>query len=272
MLRRLPFLPLFGVVLTGFSSQISANDVTASCDENKWCLSSETLNERCLDSLVYVHATVSVLEQIGVDDAGDPVFEDTGLVYTGCTLIEPEDTANGYSICQPWDPPLHEGTFQASVFVALYTVRDGFEDFGIDLEPYYRDLAAMCADPKDHAVNDSGATPGRCAKQTTLSDPFVCAHGDKDGDEIPDDEDRCPCSDMRPTVEIGRCDSGVDNKVLRRGCTIMDRIRRLRRGSRSARDFLHKLYYLLHSLKYYGYIDRYEAYRIYRCAFRTYYC
>ncbi|HEY7491635.1 MAG TPA: LamG domain-containing protein, partial [Candidatus Tectomicrobia bacterium] len=43
---------------------------------------------------------------------------------------------------------------------------------------------------------------------------------DQDGDDTPDSEDACPSSDLRPTVSIDGCDTGVANPSLPTGCTL----------------------------------------------------
>ena len=47
---------------------------------------------------------------------------------------------------------------------------------------------------------------------------------DSDGDGVPDDLDQCEMSDLRPTVVLNGCDSGVFNALLGEpaGCTIID--------------------------------------------------
>jgi hypothetical protein len=47
---------------------------------------------------------------------------------------------------------------------------------------------------------------------------------DADGDGVPDDEDRCPDSDLELTVVVGNCNSGVEDKVLGDGCTMNELI------------------------------------------------
>jgi hypothetical protein len=43
---------------------------------------------------------------------------------------------------------------------------------------------------------------------------------DKDG--VPDGADACPGSDIRPTVVLGSCDSGVANRMFTNGCSMSD--------------------------------------------------
>lgn len=45
---------------------------------------------------------------------------------------------------------------------------------------------------------------------------------DADGDNVVDDEDCNPNSDLRPTVIIGGRDTGVPNTLTKNGCTIAD--------------------------------------------------
>lgn len=47
---------------------------------------------------------------------------------------------------------------------------------------------------------------------------------DSDGDGVPDPDDECDISDLRLTVVIDGCDSGVANHLFDDGCTMADRI------------------------------------------------
>jgi len=47
---------------------------------------------------------------------------------------------------------------------------------------------------------------------------------DADGDGVPDDQDACASSDLRPTVWVLNCDSGVQNRVGSNGCSLADRV------------------------------------------------
>jgi hypothetical protein len=62
------------------------------------------------------------------------------------------------------------------------------------------------------------AKPGHA---TTYGVVEIPASEDTDGDGVPNDKDRCPTSDLRPTVTIDGCDTGLGNRLLR-GCTAMD--------------------------------------------------
>jgi hypothetical protein len=50
-----------------------------------------------------------------------------------------------------------------------------------------------------------------------------------DHDGVPDGVDKCIGSDIRPTVIIDSCDSGVSNVVLQDGCSLSDLVSRCSR-------------------------------------------
>ncbi len=54
---------------------------------------------------------------------------------------------------------------------------------------------------------------------------------DKDG--VPDGADSCPGSDIRPTVVLGSCDSGVTNRMFTDGCSMTDVLARCAVGARN---------------------------------------
>jgi len=47
---------------------------------------------------------------------------------------------------------------------------------------------------------------------------------DSDGDGVPDPDDECDISDLRSTIVIAGCDTGVVNQLFDDGCTMADRI------------------------------------------------
>ena len=62
------------------------------------------------------------------------------------------------------------------------------------------------------------AKPGHA---TTYGVVEIPASDDTDGDGVPNEQDRCPASDLRPTVTIDGCDTGLGNRLVQ-GCTAMD--------------------------------------------------
>jgi len=52
-----------------------------------------------------------------------------------------------------------------------------------------------------------------------------------DGDGVPDGVDACPGSDIKPTVVIGSCNSGVANRMFTNGCSMSDVLARCKDAS-----------------------------------------
>ncbi len=61
---------------------------------------------------------------------------------------------------------------------------------------------------------------------------------DSDCDGMPDSDDKCDKSDLRLTVVIDGCDSGVANHLFDDGCTMADRIAECAEGARSHGAFV----------------------------------
>ncbi|MEM7233040.1 MAG: hypothetical protein AAF517_12725 [Planctomycetota bacterium] len=92
--------------------------------------------------------------------------------------------------------------------------------------------------------------------------------GDQDGDGIPDADDRCDNSDLRDKVWVGDCNTGVDNFVLPRGCSVNDRLARFAERSDSGRDFFRRTLRFCRNMVRRGLLSRYEAFKILRCVYR----
>jgi hypothetical protein len=62
------------------------------------------------------------------------------------------------------------------------------------------------------------------AANPTVAQIISAGPCDADGDGVPDLQDLCPASDLRPTVWVLSCDSGVPNRVSLDGCSVADRV------------------------------------------------
>lgn len=89
---------------------------------------------------------------------------------------------------------------------------------------------------------------------------------DTDGDGIPDGEDACINSDLRPTVVIDDCDSEVGNVLLDGGCSISDRIMACAEGVPNHGQFVRCVAHLGNELVAAGIISGVEKGQIQHCA------
>lgn len=91
---------------------------------------------------------------------------------------------------------------------------------------------------------------------------------DTDGDGVSDDLDQCPSSDIRPTVIIATCDSGIANMLFSEpaGCTITDEIMKLADGAKSHGQFVSKVDKFLLELQKAGILEPNEKNAIRDCA------
>ncbi len=93
----------------------------------------------------------------------------------------------------------------------------------------------------------------------------VCQE-DFDGDDLIDDCDLCPESQMATTITFGLCDSGVSNIVFHDGCTMADRIAECAQGVSTHGEFVSCVAQLTNDWKQDGLISGREKGRIQRCA------
>jgi hypothetical protein len=89
---------------------------------------------------------------------------------------------------------------------------------------------------------------------------------DDDNDGILDVNDACPTSDMRTTVHIGACDSGVANTLLAGGCTIADKIAEMALGASNHGQFVSSVSQFTNDLKKAGTISGADKGAIQSCA------
>jgi hypothetical protein len=94
-------------------------------------------------------------------------------------------------------------------------------------------------------IGDSGSYPGLSPEAVgesnidnlSLIDPTEDVL-DTDGDGIPDDMDSCPESDLKETIIINCCDSGVINELFDDGCTMSDLIAECAEGAKNHGKFV----------------------------------
>jgi hypothetical protein len=91
---------------------------------------------------------------------------------------------------------------------------------------------------------------------------------DEDGDGVTNESDACLGSDLRPTVIVGECDSGVENRSLGDGCTISDSIGLCAASAENHGGFVSCVSRLGHELKSSGAVDSNEKGAIQSCAAR----
>ncbi len=89
---------------------------------------------------------------------------------------------------------------------------------------------------------------------------------DADLDGVPDDTDCEPNSDLRATVIIGSCNSGVPNTLFLSGCTISDYINHIAAGAKVYGSFVSGVASLADQLKKAGLITGKQAGAIISCA------
>lgn len=102
-----------------------------------------------------------------------------------------------------------------------------------------------------------------------LDDVVLTVEEDGDQDGVPDCSDDCPNSDLRATVVIQDCDSGVTNTLLEFGCTVSDQIELCVGESGNHGEFVSCVGGLTNSLKTDGILDSREKGAIQRCAARS---
>lgn len=92
---------------------------------------------------------------------------------------------------------------------------------------------------------------------------------DRDGDGIPDDQDQCPDSDLRSTVFVEDCDSGVANQLFANGCTISDLIGEGSLEVRNHGEFVSQVANTLNELKRASLISGADKGAIQNCAAKS---
>ena len=89
---------------------------------------------------------------------------------------------------------------------------------------------------------------------------------DADADGVADDEDCNPNSDVRPTINIGSCDSGAPNTLFANGCTVSDLIAQIAASSTNHGQFVSGVTHLTNQLRIAGLITGSQKGAIQSCA------
>ncbi len=89
---------------------------------------------------------------------------------------------------------------------------------------------------------------------------------DADLDGVTDDQDQCLHSDLRATVVVGACDSGVGNALFTNGCTIADQVAGCAVGAKNHGAFVSCVSHLTNDLKSAGVISGAQKGSIQSCA------
>lgn len=90
-----------------------------------------------------------------------------------------------------------------------------------------------------------------------------------DRDGIPDGRDACLNSDLRPTVRVGACDSGVQNLLFTSGCTISDAVNACAVNGKNHGAFVSCVNEVANGLKKNGYLAGGDHGAITSCAARA---
>jgi hypothetical protein len=122
-------------------------------------------------------------------------------------------------------------------------------------------------------ITTTGTSMGYPAKDCRINlYDFTATPGlpsDADGDGILDDEDNCPNSDLKETVVIDGCNSGVSNILFDDGCTMSDFIAQCAEGVKNHGKFVSCVAHLTNGWKKNKLISGKEKGAIQRCAAKS---
>jgi hypothetical protein len=118
-------------------------------------------------------------------------------------------------------------------------------------------------------ANETAPDAGYVTSTTNVLAPFPgipwCKDGDTDQDGVPNSADQCPDSALMPTVVLRGCDSGVPNRVLPGGCTIVDLISQCSEVSRNHGQFVVCAAEIIAELETAGVLTRKERSALKKC-------
>jgi hypothetical protein len=186
--------------------------------------------------------TISVTQTIPEDPAVDlmvgpnPGLGDALAVYS----IEPDGLEFAYAITLTIVADVSQLNANQRDRLNFYIFTDtdgnGVEDSFVPIDP-----PAICAIAED-PLNSETFIATCSAELKHFSVCSVLAPTDSDSDGVFDlfdgEADECPMSDLRDTVVVDGCDSGVENTLVENGCTISDMINQCINGASNHGQFV----------------------------------
>jgi len=136
------------------------------------------------------------------------------------------ESFSGYALSSKGEVLKHFGIFDPRISLGEEMVYGDGKDFVIII-PFYDNLRTFqIKDPssgkQEVSVDLAGTLRRYCIDDNYQSEE--CKALDLDGDGMRDIEDRCPTSNVSTTIVVGSCNTGVQNKLFRDGCTMSDKI------------------------------------------------
>jgi hypothetical protein len=123
----------------------------------------------------------------------------------------------------------------------------------------------------DGVLDDQDQCPNTPSGAAVDTNGCAASQLDTDGDGVTDDRDQCANSDIRPTIIIGTCDSGVENVLFTEpaGCTVTDEIINLAVDAKSHGQFVSQVDKFLQDLQSAGILEPTEKNAIKDCAVQS---
>lgn len=148
----------------------------------------------------------------------------------------------------------NEGTcpLRANVYPVVI---GGFLEFNLTRVPFCK--AAM----SDIRIYDRTLSDSEVEELFAMGSP-----DDSDGDGVPNEDDKCPDSDLTATIVLVECDTDVENQMLEDGCTMADMITECSEGVESHGAFVRCVAHLTNLWKCEGLITGGEKGAIQSCA------
>ena len=187
---------------------------------------------------------------------------DTNRYYSDVDIIiETEDTGNYAQWSSGIDPGLGTWTH--------YEVRISESNFEIVGNKTWNEILSNVTNLLIRGEHILGPDTEGIDNIRVVDSLGITINPDKDGDGVPDNEDKCPHSDLSETVIIDGCPSGVENILVDNGCSISDLIDQCADGAENHGEFVSCVSGVTNGLKASGYISGKEKGKIQSCAARA---